>query len=136
MPWFVEPFVKATNSCCVEFGLIPAELATFVMSVPSVKHMPPAVPTVQAGGELPVLMLLVVAMDSAVLMVVPLSVMLELAGAPPAPPPFTRMFVLSIADDDSCVVELKYGIPPEVTVPATVTGKLGVPAAPPRTMAK
>ena len=31
----------------------------------------------------------------------------------------------SSADDDSCVVELKYGIPPEVTVPETVTGYEG-----------
>ena len=44
---------------------------------------------------------------SAVLTVVPLSVILEFVGAPPAPPPFTRMFVFKIALEDSCVVELK-----------------------------
>jgi hypothetical protein len=32
------------------------------------------------------------------------------------------MLVFRIADDDSCVVELKYGMPPEVTAPETVIG--------------
>jgi hypothetical protein len=59
---------------------------------------------------------------SAAIIEVPLSVMLEFVGAPPAPPPFTRMFELRMPDEVSVVVLLKYGIPPEVTVPATVTG--------------
>jgi hypothetical protein len=54
--------------------------------------------------------------------VVPLSVMLELVGAPPAPPPFTRMFVFRMAEDVRAVVLLKYGMPPEVVVPETVSG--------------
>jgi hypothetical protein len=33
------------------------------------------------------------------------------------------MFVFKIPDEVSVVVALKYGIPPEVTVPDTVTGK-------------
>jgi hypothetical protein len=43
-------------------------------------------------------------------------------GALPAPPPLTRKPVFRMADEEDCVVELKYGIPPEVTVPETVTG--------------
>ena len=48
-------------------------------------------------------------------------------GAVPAPPPSIGEPDAKRADDDSCVVELKYGTPPEVTVPATVTGNDGVP---------
>jgi len=52
---------------------------------------------------------------------VPVSVMLEFVGGFPAPPPLTRMFVFRIAEADSTVVELKYGMPPE-TPPVIVTG--------------
>ncbi len=49
-------------------------------------------------------------------------------GAPPAPPPMTTPYWVNAAEEDSCVVELKYGIPPEFTVPPTVSGKLVDPA--------
>jgi hypothetical protein len=68
--------------------------------------------------------------NSAVETVVPSSVMLELVGAPPAPPPLTRMLELRMPDEVSVVVLLKYGMPPLVTVPATVTGYDGVPPPP------
>ena len=58
-----------------------------------------------------------------VVTVVPLSVMVELFGAPPAPPPRTSTFVFRIAEELSCTVELKYGTPPDVTVPLTVKGR-------------
>ncbi len=110
MPWLeapVAPLVKAVNSCCVELGFISPVLATLVPSVPSVMQIKPDVPAVQPGAELPVLTVEVVEIASAVLIVVPLSVMLELVGAPPAPPPFTKILVFRMADDDDCVVELK-----------------------------
>jgi len=55
--------------------------------------------------------------------VVPLSVMLEAETQAPAPPPLMRTFAAIAAEDDSCVPELKQGIPPEFTVPLTVKGK-------------
>src|SRR5579863_8328959 len=56
--------------------------------------------------------------------VTPSSNLASVVGAPPAPPPSTIRLSASNAEDDSCVVELKYGIPPEVTVPETVKGKI------------
>jgi len=53
---------------------------------------------------------------------------LPVAGAPPAPPPTTKAPVASNAEDVSTVVELKYGIPPLVTVPLIVSGNTVDPA--------
>ncbi len=41
-------------------------------------------------------------------------------GATPAPPPIMIELAASSADEDICVVLLKYGMPPLVTVPLTV----------------
>jgi hypothetical protein len=59
--------------------------------------------------------------------VVPLSVMLEFAGAAPAPPPLTSVLAVSAAEVAHVLAELKYGIPP--LVPATVNAGVvvGVP---------
>ena len=47
-----------------------------------------------------------------------------LEGAAPAPPPTTIALAPSKPDELSAVVELKYGMPPEVVVPATVCGNV------------
>lgn len=44
-------------------------------------------------------------------------------GHTPAPPPTMRALAARAADDASFVVEVKQGMPPEFTVPLTVTGK-------------
>jgi hypothetical protein len=62
-----------------------------------------------------------------------LSVQLDGVGALPLPPPLIRTLAVSNPEEDSCVAELKYGIPPEVTVPATVSGKEFDPAIEVRT---
>ena len=43
-------------------------------------------------------------------------------GHTPAPPPSRSPFAASSDEDDSVVVAVKQGIPPEFTVPATVSG--------------
>lgn len=63
------------------------------------------------------------AIGSEVATVVPLSVMLEADAQAPAPPPLISVFAAIVAEDDSCVPEVKQGIPPEFTVPLTVNGK-------------
>ena len=59
---------------------------------------------------------------SSVEIVVPLSVMLELDGHAPVPPPFVSTFAVSRVPADSTVVDVKHGTAP-LTPPVTVTGK-------------
>ena len=77
-----------------------------VGAVPVVWQSVPAVPAVHAGGELPALNVLVVAIASAVLTLVPLSVIEEFAGAVAAPPHLTRTFAVPAGDTVSWVAEL------------------------------
>src|SRR6266852_1743094 len=48
----------------------------------------------------------------------------------PAPPPITILLAVSAALDASLVVLVKQGIPPELTVPDTVSGNADPPPAP------
>jgi hypothetical protein len=59
----------------------------------------------------------------------PATVTLLALGQTPEPPPTTTALEFSVALDASVVVDVKQGTPPELTVPATVAGKVVVPAA-------
>src|SRR5271155_5263729 len=60
---------------------------------------------------------------SVLVTVVALSVMLEAATQAPETPPLISTPAAIVAEVSSFVVELKQGMPPEYTVPETVTGK-------------
>jgi hypothetical protein len=59
--------------------------------------------------------------------VVPLSVILEAETQAPDPPPLGRIPAARVAEVASTVVLVKQGIPPELTVPETVSGKAELP---------
>jgi hypothetical protein len=107
----LAPFVVPINSWVVESGYTPAVPAAFVKAVPSVAHQAPAVPGVQAGGEVPVCTLTTfkpeVFVQVKVFAVVAPSSQRVFVGGLPAPPPFMRKPVFKMAEEEDCVVELK-----------------------------
>ena len=82
------------------------------------------------GGDVPAETVLVVAIASAVLTVVPLSVMLEADTQAPTPPPLMSTFAAIAAEAESVVEAVKQGIAPETPL-ITAAGNVSVPLPPP-----